>query len=68
MDAELQQHRDHLEDLVAKRTQELAASNAQLMLEIDERNLAEKALQESEVRFRSLVENSLTGIVHIRRR
>lgn len=35
MDAELQQHRDHLEDLVAKRTQELAASNAQLMLEID---------------------------------
>ena len=62
MDEELQQHRDHLEDLVAKRTQELAASNVQLMLEIDERKLAEKALQESEERFRSLVENSLTGI------
>ena len=62
MEAELQQHRDHLEELVAKRTQELGASNVQLMLEIDERKLTEKALQESEERFRSLVENSLTGI------
>lgn len=62
MDAELQRHRDHLEELVTRRTHELAEANTHLLLEIEERKMAEKELQESEARFRSLVENSLTGI------
>ena len=62
MEAELQNHRHHLEELVDRRTHELADSNTQLLLEIDERKQAEKSLHESETRFRSLVEYSLTGI------
>jgi len=48
---ELQKRRDELEERVVERTSELRQANVQLETEIDER-------QRSEVRFRSLAENS----------
>lgn len=45
---ELKQHRDHLEELVAKRAGELRKTNEELHLEIAERRRAEAALRESE--------------------
>ncbi len=65
-DAQLLKYHDHLEELVAQRTQELAATNADLVREAKERAKTEKALIESEERFRQLVESSLTGIALLR--
>ena len=45
-----------------ERTADLIAANEQLQQQIDERLRIEEALQESEQRFRDLVENSLMGI------
>jgi PAS domain S-box-containing protein len=45
----LKEYQDHLEDLVEERTAELAATNQQLELEIDERKRAEAALRKREV-------------------
>jgi len=58
----LKKHRDHLEDLVAERTEEIAAANTDLQQEINERKLAEKSLTESEEKFRSLFELSPLAI------
>jgi PAS domain S-box-containing protein len=64
---ELNQYRNHLEDLVADRTAELAATNEQLRREIEERRRAEAALlqseetlQESESNLRSLTAQLFT--------
>jgi PAS domain S-box-containing protein len=43
---------DRLEDAVRERTKELATMNQELLRDIEERKVAEKALQESEWRFR----------------
>ncbi len=43
-EAELAQHREHLEELVAQRTRELAAANEQLRAEVASREVAEDAL------------------------
>ncbi len=59
----LKKYREHLEKQVAERTDELANSNVQLRMEIAVRQMAENALQESEGKYRSLVENSLIGLV-----
>ena len=53
---ELAKHRDHLEQLVDDRTRKLSEANLQLSEEIAERKATEKALLESEERFRQLAE------------
>lgn len=53
----LQDLNQHLEALVAERTQDLIRSNGELHREIEERILIEKALRESEARFRRLHES-----------
>ena len=48
---ELERYRDHLEELVAERTDELARANAALTAEVAERERAEKALKRSQERY-----------------
>lgn len=60
---EILQYRDHLEELVKKRTAELARSNARLHDEIIERRRVEQALRVSEQQYRLLAENVMDGLV-----
>lgn len=63
--AELKKARDELEERVKERTSKLNETNLNLKKEIEERRLAEKALYDSEERYRSLVENAPDIIMHI---
>jgi two-component system cell cycle sensor histidine kinase/response regulator CckA len=56
---ELQKHRDHLEMLVKERTLEWERANARLQEEIAARIASEDLRRQSEVYFRSLIENAL---------
>jgi PAS domain S-box-containing protein len=60
---EVKKYRDHLEDLVQERTAELTKVNEQLTKEIIERKRMEKALQESEDKFRRAFEYAALGMV-----
>ena len=51
----LRLYREHLEELVKERAFELEEKNRQLIKEIDEKERAEKAIRESEERYRVLV-------------
>jgi PAS domain S-box-containing protein len=52
---------ERLEQRVDERTAELKQANQKLMQDIAQREQVEKALQQSEGRYRSLVENTLDG-------
>ena len=62
---ELAKYQEHLEELVQMRTVELEDANKELLLEIVERKRVEQALQESEARYRLLVENQNDLVVKI---
>jgi len=55
---ELSRLRAKLEEMVAERTAHLNAANEQLRVELAERLRAERALRESEERFRSMADNA----------
>ena len=59
---ELKRYRDHLEELVAKRTGELRKSNEELHLEIAERRRAVVALRESEERLELALRGAALGL------
>jgi PAS domain S-box-containing protein len=57
--AEPEAYQDSLKNLIAERTNNLISTNERLRREIGDRKWAEQALQESEQRFRSLIENAI---------
>lgn len=60
---ELNKYRNHLEDMVDRRTVQLQTALEQLQQEISERKRVEEALRESEERYRAIFENSPVGII-----
>jgi len=59
---ELTAYRQHLEEIVVKRTAELSRINAQLLNELAVRQAAEKALKESEEKYRDFIEDAPIGV------
>ena len=55
---ELKKHQDHLEQLVEERTVELKSANHKLVNEIEEHRKSSLALEQSERKYRQLVENA----------
>lgn len=59
VEAELEAHRHHLQELVKERTSQLEAANAQLRAEISDRKLAEETLRKSQQQ-----NEFLAGLIH----
>ena len=62
IEEELRAHRDHLEDLVDRRTATLTRTNEKLVQEIDEHDRAQWSLRASEERFRRYFDLGLIGM------
>ncbi len=60
--AELERHREHLEELVLERTAEFEEANRRLREEVRAREQIEGALRDSEGKYRTLVESAVDGI------
>ncbi|MDS4041858.1 MAG: PAS domain S-box protein [Candidatus Competibacter sp.] len=60
-EAELRRHREHLEEMIAERTGELALANQKLRLEIGERERTEQSLRQSEARLHLALEVANAG-------
>lgn len=65
VEMELKRYREHLRELVDERTEELIELNEELHQEIAERRQIERALRESEEKFRLLFENASEGIIYL---
>ncbi len=61
-DAELERHREHLEEQVAARTAELSRANEELTREVSERRRAAHALAASQARTQSIFETTPSAI------
>jgi len=61
-DVELAAHRDNLEDQVSERTAELARAIDQLQSEMTERKRTQKALRQSEARYREMFKHMSNGV------
>jgi PAS domain S-box-containing protein len=61
--AELRQHRDHLEQLVHERTAALSIANEELQREIQERRRGEEALRQSHDELRAIYDQAVDGIL-----
>ncbi len=62
---ELKKHRNRLEELVNERTVELKKATKEMQTEIAERKRAEKALRESEEKFKVIFEQAAVGVAQI---
>ena len=63
---ELKRYKEDLEEIVKERSAELLRANEQLVMQIQERDRAEKALGESEKKYRDLVESANSVILRWR--
>jgi signal transduction histidine kinase len=66
--AELKGHREHLAEMVGKRTGELSAANMRLHQEVNERMRTEDALKESQKEFRHISSRLLSAEEEVRRK
>ena len=64
-EAELQKHKDHLEDLVAERTSELRAANSWLEMEIKDRVLAEERLAKAQHYIRNIIDSMPSTLIGV---
>jgi len=64
---ELQRHKEKLEELVAERTSELLETNRRLKKEIEERKRAEQEVRQSEIKYRSLFEDTRDAVYMVAR-
>lgn len=60
-EAELRQYQNYLEEKVKLRTLELKKANTDLILEVEQRQITEKALRESEEKYRTILESTGEG-------
>ena len=60
---ELKHYKEHLEEIIKERSTELIRANEELVRQIEERDRAQKALVESEGKYRDLVESANSVIL-----